>query len=273
MQKRKLSASAISTFLRSPRAYYWRYVASLETTVQSVQTFDHDKILGTVWSAAVDRFYKGVPEKVNTDTTINDWLRQTDGWVPPRTQTAYVNALENWLITYHQEFHPKDGVRNGSEKFVENDRFLGYLDGLSHDGKIIHECKSTKRAPQVAEQLWKVQHSIQVKLYAVLTQAEGVVIEFAWKDTPYGIFRAPMMPITKEMLQAWEQELNSIYDVIHSLGDDINNYPCNPDGCCLISKGFVAMCGYSSLCDLGYNEHTKIMYRSKTDRREEQFKS
>lgn len=270
--KQKLSASAIATFLKSPRSYYWRYIKQLETSVQSVSDFSHDRILGSVWSEAVDRFYKGVPEKRNVELTMDSWLTQTDGWVPPRTQASYTEALENWLTVYHQEFHPKDGVRNGSEKLVENDRFMGYLDGLSHDGKVIHECKSTKRAPQVSEQLWKVQHSIQVKLYAVLTGADGVVIEFAWKDKPYGIFRAPEMLITAEMRKGWEQELNSIANVIESLGTDINNYPCHPDGCCLVSKGFVAMCAYTDLCDNGLNEYNKIMYKPKTDRRIEQVK-
>lgn len=267
MERKKLSASAISLFLKSPKAYYWRHVHQLEFAVKSVASFDHDKILGSIWSSAVDRFYKGVPEKENVALTLREWHEQTDGWVPPKTQERYTAALENWLTVYHQEFHPKDGVRNGSEKFVENDRFIGYLDGLSHDGRIIHECKSTSRSPQIAEQLWKVQHSIQVKLYAILTGAEGVVIEFAWKDSPYGIFRAPVMDISADDRTAWEQELNTVADMIYSLGDDPNNYPCHTDGCCLVTKGYVGMCPFTALCENGYNEHTKIMYQPKQNRR------
>ena len=264
-QKKKLSASAISLFLKSPKAYYWRHIAQLESAIRSVQSFDHDKILGTVWSSAVDRFYKGVKEQTNIDLTLVDWHTQTDGWVPYKTQERYTNALQSWLNTYHQEFDPKDGVRNGSEKFVENERFLGYLDGLSHDGRIIHECKSTSRSPQISEQLWAIQHSIQVKLYAVLTGAEGVVIEFAWKDSPYGIFRAPVMDISAEMRTEWEQELNKLHDLITSLGDDPNNYACHPQGCCIISKNFASMCSYSSLCS---NEiGAEIMFKPKVNRR------
>lgn len=261
----KLSASSLSLFLKSPKAFYYRHVQQLEVAVKSVGSFDHDKLLGTIWAEAVDRFYKGVPEKQNIERTLKDWHEQTDGWVPSKTQAKYTAALEAWLTTYHMEFDPKDGVRNGSEKRVENERFVGYLDGLSHDGRILHECKSTSRSPQISEQLWRVQNSIQVKLYAVLTGAEGVVIEFAWKDTPYGIYRAPALEITKEQREAWEQELNVLADSIYALGDDPNNYPCHPDGCCLITKNYVGMCQFQSLC--ANIEGAEIMFQPKTNRR------
>ena len=261
----KLSASSIALFLKSPKAFYYRHIALLEVSMKSVGSFDHDKLLGSIWADAVDRYYKGVPEKANTERTLKDWQEQTDGWVPPKTQARYTAALENWLTTYHQEFDPKDGVRNGSEKRVENERFVGYLDGLSADHTTLHECKSTSRSPQISEQLWKVQNSIQVKLYAVLTGADGVVIEFAWKDAPYGIYRAERLAITKEQRVAWEQELNSLADHIYSLGDDPNNYPCNPDGCCLVTKNYVGMCQFQALC--AKIEGAEIMFGPKVNRR------
>lgn len=264
LSRSKLSASALSSFLKSPKSFYWRYIACLDPILQSISTFDHDKLLGILWSEAVDRFYKGVSEPNNTAVTLAAWQAQTEGWVPPKVKDRYTAALENWLTTYHQEFSPKDGVRNGSEKLVENERFVGYLDGLSHDGKIIHEVKSTSRSPQISEQLWKVQNSVQVKLYCVLTGAEGIRIEFAWKDTPYGIYRSDILRVTAEQREAWEQELNTLADMIYSLGDDEHNYPCHPDGCCIVSKGMVAMCSYQSLCSR--TEGAEIAYKPKSRR-------
>ena len=261
----KLSASSLSLFLKSPKAFYFRHVRKLEVALKSVGSFDHDKILGQIWAEAVDRFYKGVSEKDNTARTLKDWQEQTDGWVPPKTQARYTAALENWLTTYHQEFDPKDGVRNGSEKRVENERFVGYLDGLSADHTTIHEVKTTSRSPQVSEQLQKVQTSIQIKLYAVLTGASGVVVEFCWKDAPYGIYRAPALAITAEQRNEWEQELNALADRIYSLGSDINNYVCHPDGCTIITKNFVGACSYQPLCT--GMEGAEIMFKAKENRR------
>jgi hypothetical protein len=139
------------------------------------------------------------------------------------------------------------------------------LDGLSDDG-IVHEVKSTSRSPQLAGQLWKVQNSTQVKLYCVLANASGICIEFAFKDAPYALFRGPQTLISKEQLAEWEQSLNSLADYIYSLGDDPNNYPCHPDGCCLVTKGITSMCQYETLCDMGLNDYTKIAYKTKTRR-------
>lgn len=244
----KLSASALSSYLESPRKFYWSYVRRIEPAIQSMSNFDHDKILGTIWSAVVDRFYKGVEESQNLQLATTAWFDQTHGWVPEKSQQKYLDCLTSWLNSYHQLFNPKDGVRNGSEKFVENDRFLGYLDGLSHD-LVIHECKSTSRAKSVAEQLTKVQHSMQVKLYAVMVKATGIRIEFAFKDTPYGIFRSEILPVTTEQLSEWEQGLNKLADHIYSLGDDINNYVCAADKCSIVTKNFCRVCEFQPLCE------------------------
>ena len=262
----KLSASALSTFLRSPRAYYWRYKARLEPLEPSAGTYDHDKIAGILWSEFVDRFYKGVSEAENTRLMLEKWDDQTAGWLPDRFKTRLTNALESWATTYYQKFSPSDGCRNGSEKLVENERFIGYLDGLSHD-LVVHEVKSTSRSQQVSEQLWKVQNSIQVKLYCVMVQATGICIEFAYKDTPYGIFRAPVLPVTEGQRKAWESELNALADMIYSLGDDPNHYPCHSDGCCYTGKNSVSMCPYSALCSMGLTEETRIGYKDKEHRK------
>ena len=177
--KHKLSASSLSAYLKSPRSYYWRYIARLDPIQQSVANFDQDKLAGVLWSEFVDRFYKGTSETDNTSLTLNEWHERTDGWVPDKQKDNITKALESWAAEYYQRFSPDDGCRNGSEKLVENERFIGYLDGLSPDETVIHEVKTTKKAQQLSEQLWKVQNSLQVKLYCVLTKAKGVCIEFA----------------------------------------------------------------------------------------------
>ncbi len=263
----KLSASALNTFLKSPKQFYWRYIAKLEPVQASVATYDHDKIAGVLWAEFVNRFYNSANETENKKQMMSDWFQQTEGWVPPKAQEKLTNALEHWGSSYYQMFNRDDGVRGEgkSELFLENDRFLGYLDGLSDDG-IVHEVKSTSRSPQLAGQLWKVQKSIQVKLYCVLANAKGVRIEFAFKDSPWSIFRGPETPISAEELAGWEQELNTLADKITSLGTDINNYACHPDGCCLVTKGVTSMCSYESLCDMGLNDMTKYEFKAKSRR-------
>lgn len=266
--RRKLSASALNTFLKSPKAFYWSYIARLEPIAPSVATYDHDKICGIIWAQFVDRFYKGVGEEENVRTTLADWDTQTDGWVPEKAKLKLTNALTTWGRTYYQMFNPEDGARTatGSELFVENDRFLGYLDGLSADG-IVHEVKSTSRSPQLAGQLWKVQNSIQVKLYAVLTQAKGVCIEFAFKDPPNAIFRGPVLEVTEGQRKCWEHELNALADFIYSLGDEPCNYPCHPDGCCLVTKGITSMCQFETLCSDGLNDVNSIAFKERQRRK------
>lgn len=268
VKKHKLSASALNTFLKSPKAYYWGYKAGLVPLQSSVATYDHDKICGIVWAEFVNRFYNGVAEKENTQETLQSWLEQTDGWVPDRLKDKLTKALETWGASYYQMFNPADGVRGKgkSELFMENERFLGYLDGLSDNG-VVHEVKSTSRSPQLAGQLWKVTNSIQVKLYCVLAKATGVCIEFAFKDAPNGLFRGPETPIGAEQLVGWEKELNALADYIYGLGDDINNYPCHPDGCCLVTKNMTSMCQYQSLCSDGITESTRYEFKAKSRRK------
>ena len=261
----KLSATSLSCYLESPKQFYWRYIKRLEPLCLSVADFDHDKIAGTLWSEFVDAFYRHVPEKENIERMRADWDAQTEGWCPEKLKERLTKALHAWAALYYQQFSPDDGVRNGSEKRVENERFIGYLDGLSPDETVIHEVKSTSRSKSVSEQLWKVQNSIQVKLYAVLTKAQGVMIEFAWKDDPYDIFRAPVLPITEEQLRYWEQELNALADGIYALGSDPHNYPCHSDGCNLITKNFIGLCNYQSLC--AGIEGAEIAYKAKESRR------
>lgn len=269
-QINKLSASAISTYLKSPKQFYYRYVLKIEPIQPSVGNFDEAKIFGVLWAEFVDRFYKGVGEGKNTTQLFNDWTEQTDGWVPEKKRDALTKALHNLAPSYYNLFLPEDGARTPekSELRLENDRFVGILDGLGDDG-IIHEVKTTSRSPQLAEQLWKFQHSLQVRLYAVLAQAEGVIIEFAFKDSPYAIYRAEPMMIKASQREEWEKELNALADQIYSLGDDPDNYPCHTDGCCMVTKGFVSMCPYSVICDIGLTEATKLFYKPKKHRSEQ----
>ena len=244
----KLSASALSLFLKSPRAFYWRYKAGLEPVAPSVTTYDHDKVCGLVWSEAVERFYMGVPEQENTRVTLSTFDTQTDGWVPSKAKERLVNALTAWCSAYYQQFSPEDGVRTQSEVYLENDKFLGFLDGLNEKG-VVHEVKSTSRSPQLSGQLWRVENSIQVKLYCVLADASGYQIEFAFKDSPHALFRAPVVEVSTEQKRGWKQALDNLADYIYSLGDDPNNYVCNSDSCCMASKGVTSLCQYMPLCD------------------------
>ena len=261
MPKKKLSASALSLFLKSPRAFYWRYIAQLETLSPSVATYDHDKIAGQIWAEYVDRFYKGISETDNSKATMSAWLEQTDGWVPEKARERLTKAFESWMPAYYEMFSPDDGCRTPeqSELWLEDDKFVARLDGLS-DAKIVHEVKSTSRSPNLSDQLWKVQNSIQVKLYCVLAKAEGHCIEFAFKDPPHQLYRGPVVYVTDEQRKGWKQELHTLADKIYSLGEDIHNYPCHPDGCCLVTKNYSSMCQFQALCDMGYNDVTQIAY-------------
>ncbi len=263
---RKLSASALSAFLKSPRNYYYGYVARLEPLSPSVATWDHDKLAGSLWSGFVDRFYKGASESSNTQALMASWHEQTDGWVPEKVKDKLTKALETWAAGYYQQFSPDDGARNGSELHLENDRFVAYLDGLSHE-RIVHEVKSTSRSPNLTEQLEKVSRSIQVKLYCVMADAIGYRIEFAWKNQPYDIFRAPVVDVSTEQKAEWSQQLNALADTIYALGDDPNNYVCHPDGCTIITQHFVGSCQYQALCTMGLNEMTSIAYKSREHRK------
>jgi hypothetical protein len=270
--KHKLSASALNTFLKSPKSYYWHYIARLVPAQASVVTYDHDKICGILWAEFVNRFYSGQDETLNCNQLLADWNEQTDGWVPEKAKARLTTALETWSRSYYQMFNVNDGVRgkDKSELFLENDRFLGYLDGLSDDG-VVHEVKSTSRSPQLAGQIWKVQNSIQVKLYCVLAQAKGILIEFAFKDSPYAIYRGQETKVSNSQLLSWEQELNKLADYIYGLGDDPNNYPCHPDGCCLVTKGITSMCQYELLCTDGITDITRYGYKQKTRREDKQI--
>jgi len=262
---RKLSATALSLYLKSPKAFYWRYVAGLEPVQPSVTFFDHDKLFGTIWAEYVDRFYNGESEEANVEQTHERWLSSTEGWVPEKARDAKTKALESLMPLYYQQFRPDDGCRapNKSELWLENDRFVSKLDGLSAEG-IVHEVKTASRCPSLAEQLWKVQNSLQVRLYCVLAQAVGHRIEFAYKDPPYQIYRGPIVFVTESQRQQWELELNTLADQIYSLGDNPNHYPCHPDSCCLITKGVVSMCQFQILCDQGVGEFVDTFFRKRT---------
>ena len=287
--KRKLSATALSTFLDSPKKYYWQYVANLTPILPQVANYDHDIVFGRLWAEFTDRFYKGVSEAENTAQTMTAWLTDTEGWVPEKAREKLTKGLETLMPNYYQTFSPTDGCRAQhdslcsfgqrelpcdckgplSELWMENDRFVAKLDGLSED-RIVHEVKSTSRAQSVSEQLWKVQHSLQVKLYTVLAQANGSCIEFAYKDPPYTLFRGPVEHVSNDQRDTWELELNALADKIYALGEDPNNFPCHPDGCCLTTRFSTSMCRYQVLCDQGMNENSMIFYKTRESQQDKQ---
>ena len=260
---RKLSASALTQFLRSPKSYYWRYVKRIEPILPSVAPFGHDLLFGSLWHECTDRFYKGVDESINTKQTMDAWLTGSEGWVPDKARDTKTKALEALMPQYYQMFRPDDGYRTyGSELWLEDNRFVAKLDGLG-DGNIVHETKTASRCPSLSEQLWKIGHSLQVKLYCVMANAQGYCIEFAYKDPPHQIFRGPIECVTTEQKQQWKHELDALADSIYALGTDEANYPCHPDGCCLITKGMVSMCPFQVLCSDGLTEENGIAFKTR----------
>lgn len=275
-RKFKLSATALSCFLKSPKQFYWRYIMNLSPITLSVTNYDHDRIFGSVWAEFTDRFYKGMGEAENLQVSLAKWHEQTD-WCPEKPKEKLTKALEALAPMYYQMFNPDDGCRDKdkSELWVENERFCGKLDGFNTE-RIIHEVKSTSRAQSVSEQLWKVQNSLQVRLYAVLADAKGTCIEFAYKDTPHALFRGPVVPCTDDQKALWEQEFNQLADHIYSLGDDPYNFLCHPDGCCITSRYMTSMCSFQVLCEQGYTEDTELFYskrESQADRRAKEAKT
>lgn len=236
--------------------------------MQSVQDFSHDRHFGSIWSTVVDKFYSEVPEDKNLSASVAAWLDATEGWVPNTTRDRYTEALKTLIGQYYQNFSPDDGARGKgkSELKVENDKFLGYLDGLSDD-EIVHECKSTSRPKQLSEKLWQIGNSLQIKLYCVLTKAKGYRIEMAFKDAPQGIVRADVVPVTAEQLVSWEKGLNTLADHIYSLGTDPDNYICNSGGCAINTKNFSSPCSCAVLCEQGLNDMTKIGYKLREGRK------
>ncbi len=265
MSSNKLSPTAINTFLRSPKSFYYQYVLKIAPVQQSVATYDHDKLCGILWAEFVDRFYKGASEEGNTKVMLLDWADKTDGWVPEKAKAKLTTAMTTWAAAYYQTFDPRDGCRAKSELHLEDDHFHGYLDGLSED-EVVHEVKSTSRSICLSDQLWKVQNSIQVKLYAVLAKATGIRIEFAFKDPPFAIWRSDIQPVTQVQLKQWKQELDSIHAAIVKLGSNPDNYVCHSDGCNLVTRGVTSMCPFQILCEQDYNEVTQIGFKTKTQR-------
>jgi hypothetical protein len=257
----KLSPSAIVDYLRSPKLHFWKRVynngAGLEPLEPSVQRYDHDKSFGVVWAKFVEHFYLGFKLKPNLDFAMSHWRNITDGWVEDKVRQPYDLALSALVEDYYNQFSPDDGMRSGgSEVWLESEFVRGRADGLFHgDSRYdeenvlkIHEVKTTSRAPQLAEQLWKVENSIQVKTYTYLADATGVCVEFAFKDPPHTTYRAPIRPITAVERSQWRAEIEGLARHILSLGGKESDYPCNPDGCCLVTKRFVGMCPYQVLC-------------------------
>ena len=267
MPKRKYSPSALTTFLESPRRYHYRYILGLEPLVLTQQGYGHDLRWGTVWASFVERFYNRVPEKENRAATADEWLAAIDQiqWLPSgeKVQLQYSEALLKLVDLYYSRYSPDDGVRLKSELYLENDFLYGTLDGLG-EGNIIHECKGTKRAKSLDAQHKKYLFSIQTKCYAVLTQAKGIRIELAFKDAPYDILRYDTVDVTAEMLAQWERELRDLCSGI----DQMESFPCHPQGCAIVSPRFVSECEWQPLCDGQISESDiPLFYKRRTNNR------
>ncbi len=232
--------------------------------MQTTSTFDHDKLFGILWSEYVDRFYKGMEEWENRQITMTAWHEKTEGWCVGKPKERLTLALAGLMGQYYQTFSPDDGARVKSEEWLEDDLFVGRLDGLGD--KLVHEVKTTSRCPMISEQLWKVQNSLQVKLYCVMAEADQVIIEFGFKDPPYMLYRGPTMMVSALQRESWRRELETLARYINSLGEEPTHYICHPDGCCLTTKYMVSMCPYQTLCAEGLNDTTRIAYKTRETR-------
>lgn len=267
----KLTASALSRFLESPKSYYWAYLAAdgrgLEPrSPPSMQHYDHDLIFGQTWGEWVAAFYAEQPPPSQADLEA-----RLTGWCDDKTITKYCAMLGSLGDSYVQQFRPDDGARTpeSSERRVENERFYGYLDGMSADG-VLHECKTAKRSPRLDEQLWQVQNSIQIKLYCALTRCKGVQIEFAFKDAPCAVYRAPVLPVSSRQVAGWETELNALADAIERLHEAAETqghhaFVCDAKSCTLVTQRFVGACRYRLLCD--GDEAAQHLYRARSEER------
>lgn len=255
-----VDATDIAAFLKSPKMWYWQRLYNGTGIVPAKPNIHF--VFGSLWSEFVADFYAQQPEGRGQAETasvyITRFMAMTKDF-PAKERDPLTKALEALIPKYYQNFSPDDGVRTESEvEFVWNG-FCGRVDGegvewaqlldnppvKAADG---HECKATSRAASLADQVWYYQNSIQIKLYAVARQWDSVVIELAFKDPPYDIFRAPAMTITADMRADWQAELTLIrLAMINCIRE--NNFLCNPQSCNIVGKRGTWMCDYKPLCE------------------------
>ena len=123
--KYKLTASAISAFLKSPASYKWAYLAENGRGLEpppSTQYYSHDLVFGQVWGEYVGAFYARAAYYPDAH-----FIQRTLPWCDRTLQAKYCDALLGLVESYAQQFSPDDGARtpDSSERRIENERFYG----------------------------------------------------------------------------------------------------------------------------------------------------
>ena len=267
LTKRKLSPSAIDTFLESPRAYYYRYLHpntdgtfGLESLQKSTSNYDHDLLAGKLWAAFVDRFYRRVEMTPNSDQMLAEWMQESEGWVAPKLRGSYTDALHTLALHYYSTYNLDDNARLFSEMTVEDEHFTGRLDGLSSE-RVIHEVKLTRHTSYTSEKVWLVQNSTQIKMYAFLTDATGVLVELGYKDSPYETYRAPVKYFTDEQKSQWRKEYLALAKLIW----DTQEFPCTAERCSMVTKAGARMCQWRELCQ--GNQECMVFFQPRGEHR------
>ena len=254
-----LSPTAISCYLKSPKLFYWQYVRNIVPKELSADRYDHDKIFGNIWSEYVDGFYKKRADIL--ELAVARWRVETEGWLATKERGSYEKSLLALANCYQNSYNPDDGMRSqGSELELKTNDWHVVLDGLG-DGHVIHECKATSRAQSLKEQVWKYQNSIQARMYAVVTDAAGIVIELAFKDSPHQVFRAPIREFTTEEKLRW---LNEFTDLRNEIFRPERDYVCNVEACGFTSKYRTSICPYRELCE-GSDDITNYKQRKRRE--------
>jgi hypothetical protein len=242
-----IDATDIAAFMKSPRMFWWNRLYNGTGIVLAKPNIHF--AFGGLWSEFVASFYAGLSKADALNQTMEKWAALSEDFTPKEYEPLS-KALPVLIGEYYLNFRPDDGIRTESEvEFVWNG-FCGRVDGeqAGIDYRMGHECKATSRAYSLADQVWYYQNSIQIKLYAIARNWDSVVIELAYKDAPYKVFRAPAMQITPDIRADWTAELTLIrLAMLNCIRE--NRFLCVPQGCNIVGKKGSWLCDYKPLCD------------------------
>jgi len=246
----KLSPTAVSTYLKNRRQFFWNYIfvhpehpntVGIIPTDKSQDRYDGDLVFGDVWAKFTHRFYNRTEQTENVSLSLYEFEQGVAGWMLPKDKKRFTEALGALADYYYRTFDPQD--RFASEVRIETEQWVGRLDGWM-DGKVIHECKATSSAGSLIEQVRCLQNSVQSRLYAVMTRARGICYELAFKDT-HVVYRAPVYEFDPESVVQWDKEFSDLRLEILSR----ETWMCNFDRCNYATKRAKVVCPYRELCE------------------------
>ena len=242
------SASQITTYLRCPLVYYFRYIKNLKRPASGHMH------LGTAFHKANEVNYKQkIESKKDLELSV---VKDAYGeaWDKPREEIDYqdenpaelkdagyglVEVYYNEAATKTQPVYVEQGA---SLQVPELDReILLYID-LVDDKQIIRDSKTTSKAPAEDEAKKSLQLSIYAMGYRALTgkKEKGLGLDYAVKTkTP------KFIPLREPARTDWELErdLKDIREVARCIAAGLFP-PCAP-GYWLCSRKW---CGYFDIC-------------------------